>query len=63
MNAHPFKYKNLAVFSFPNAFLNFKKQELKKETKKSRHVAILETPIYNYVQNMFMHVHIFFFLL
>jgi len=40
---------NLAVFSFPNAFLNFKKQELKKETKKSMHVAIPETPIYNYI--------------
>jgi len=54
---------NLAVFSLPNAFLNFKKQESKKETKKSRHVAIPETPIYNYVQNMSIHVHITFFLL
>jgi len=54
---------NLAVFSFPNAFLNFKKQKPKKETKKSRHVAIPETPIYNYIQNMSIYVHIFFFLL
>jgi len=26
---------NLAVFSFPNAFLNFKKQKPKKETSRS----------------------------
>jgi len=37
---------------FPNAFLNFKKQESKNETKKSQHVANPETPIYNYIQNM-----------
>jgi len=49
---------NLAAFSFLNAFLNFKKQEPKKETKKSRHVTIPETPIYNYIQNMPIHVHI-----
>jgi len=36
---------NLAVFSFPNAFLSFKKQEPKKETKKSQYVAISETNI------------------
>jgi len=49
---------NLTVFSFPDAFLGFKKQEPKKETKKSQHVGILETPIYNYIQNMSIHVHI-----
>jgi len=36
---------NLAVFSFPNAFLSFKKQKPKKETKKSQHVAIGDTNI------------------
>jgi len=51
MNAFNLNIKaNLAVFLFPNAFLNFKKQELKKETKKSRHAAI-ET-IYNYMSNI-----------
>jgi len=50
---------NLAVFSFPNAFLNFKKQESKKETKKSRHVAIPETLIYNYIQNMSTYMFIY----
>jgi len=52
---------NLAVFSFSNTFLSFKKQELKKETKKLQHIAILETPIYNYVQNMSIYIHISFF--
>jgi len=46
---------NLTVFLFPNAILNFKKREPKKETKKSQHIAISETPIYNYKQNMFIY--------
>jgi len=46
MNAYTLKYKtNLAVFSFPNAFLNFKNRK----KKESRHIAIPETPIYNYI--------------
>jgi len=57
MNAYLNINTNLAVFSFPNAFLSFKKQERK--TKKSRHVAVPETPIYNYTK----YVHISFFLL
>jgi len=52
---------NLAVFSFPNAFLSFKKQE--KKTKKSQQVVIPETSIYDYIQNMFIHVHISSFFL
>jgi len=35
----------------------------KKETKKSQYIAISETLIYNYIQNMSIYVHIAFFLL
>jgi len=52
---------NLAVLSFPNAFLSFEKQEPKKRNKEV--AAILETSIYNYIQNMSIYVHISFFLL
>jgi len=53
---------NLVVFSFPLQKTRIEK-ELKKETKKLQYVAISETPIYNYIQNISKHVHISFFLL
>jgi len=54
---------NLTVFSFP-CISKFQKTRTKKRNKEvAALLAILETPIYDYIQNMSIYVHISFFVL